>query len=590
MTAFSGRLHIRCLILLCLAPLGPWGEARAQTAAAPEARSGWQATARATATRTMISAANPIAVDAGLGILRAGGNAIDAAVTVQLVLNLVEPQSSGIGGGAVALLWDAGTNKLRSFDGRETAPAAARPDRFLRDGQPIPFREAVLSGKSIGVPGTLRLLETLHREKGRLPWRDVIAPAAKLAEDGFPVSPRLHALLSLAAPDSFQPAARAYFYDRIGSPRPAGYLLRNPAFAATLRQIAETGAEAFYKGDIAARIVAAAAQVPGAPGDLTPADLASYRAVERSPVCSPYRGFSICGMGPPSSGGIAIAQVLGLLAPFDLGDTPAAAMHPRALHLIAEAQKLAYADRDHYVADSDFVPPPPGLLDADYLAERRRLIDTGQAMPRPQPGHPKRVGGRTLGTDETQEIAGTSHFSIVDAERNVLAFTTTIEAGFGSRVWAAGFLLNNEMTDFSSRPVDLAGAPVANAIAPGKRPRSSMSPTIVFDAAGKPWAALGSVGGQRIPLYVTKALIALIDWKLDAQEAAALPNFGSRGSAFEIEADQPGSIWPALVLKGKGHRISGDVLTSGTHIIVLRGDGVIEGGADPRREGVARGD
>lgn len=590
MTAFRGSPIICCLILLCLVPMGLAEAARAQTPSAPEARSGWQATPRATAQRTMIAAANPIAVDAGLDILRAGGNAIDAAVTVQLVLNLVEPQSSGIGGGALALLWDARTGTLHSFDGRETAPSAARPDRFLRDGHPIPFREAVLSGKSIGVPGTLRLLETLHRQKGRLPWRDVVAPALRLAETGFPVSRRLHALLSLARAESFQPEARAYFYDRLGSPRPEGFLLRNPAFAATLRQIAVDGADAFYRGEIAARIVAASAAVPGAPGDVTLDDLANYRVAERAPVCSPYRGLRVCGMGPPSSGGVAIAQVLGLLEPFDLGATPAAAMAPRALHLVAEAQKLAYADRDHYIADSDFVPLPPGLLEAGYLTERRSLIDGGKAMPRPQPGHPKRVGGRVLGADETQELAGTSHFSIVDAERNVLAFTTTIEAGFGSRVWAAGFLLNNEMTDFSSRPVDASGTAIANAIAPGKRPRSSMAPTIVFDAAGKPWATLGSVGGQRIPLYVTKALIALIDWKLDAQQAAALPNFGSRGGAFEIEADRPGTIWPALVLKGKGHRVAAAVMTSGTHIIVLRGDGVLEGGADPRREGTARGD
>lgn len=589
MTTFRGRSLAICLllsgqILLAAAPL------HAQSPAAPEGRSAWHAGTRTTATRLMIAAANPHAVEAGLAVLRAGGTAIDAAVTVQLVLNLVEPQSSGIGGGAFALYWDAAAAKLRSFDGRETAPAAARPDRFLRDGRPIPFGEAVLSGMSIGVPGTLRLLEALHREKGRLPWRDVIAPALRLAEAGFPVSQRLHALLTQLPADSFQPAARAYFYDRLGSPRPEGYLLRNPAFAATLRRISDEGAAAFYTGSIAAEIVAAVAQVPRVPGDLTAQDLAGYRIAERDPVCHPYRGLRICGMGPPSGGGITVAHVLGLLEPFDLGTTKAQAMAPRALHLIAEAQKLAYADRDRYLADSDFTAVPPGLLESSYLAERRRLIDPGRVMPRPQPGHPKRMGSLPLGADDTHEIAGTSHFSIVDAEGNVLSFTSTIEAGFGSRVWAAGFLLNNEMTDFSARPVDAAGLPIANAIAPGKRPRSSMAPTIVFDGAGKPWATLGSVGGARIPLYVTKALIALIDWKLDAQQAAALTNFGSRGSTFEIEADRPGSIWPALVLKGKGHRIGADVMTSGTHIIVLRGGGVLEGGADPRREGVARGD
>ena len=590
MIAVPSRPRRVWLTALVLAVVGGWPSAQAQTPSAPEGRSGWHAAAVGRASRMMISAANPLAVDAGLDILRRGGNAIDAAVTVQLVLNLVEPQSSGLGGGALALYWDAGAAKLESFDGREMAPAAARPDQFLRDGVPIPFRAAVLSGKSIGVPGTLHLLETLHRRKGRLPWRDVIAPAQHLAEVGFPISARLHALLAQTSADTFQPAARAYFYDRLGSPRPQGYVLRNPEFAATLAKIANAGADAFYTGDIAARIVAAAAAVPGAAGEMSREDLARYRTAERAPLCSTYRGFKVCGMGPPSSGGIAIAQVLSLIEPFDLGAAPADALRPGALHLIAEAEKLAYADRDRYVADSDFVALPPGLTDADYLNERRTMIDAGKVMQRPQPGHPRRVGARPMGVDETHEIAGTSHFSIVDAERNVLAFTTTIEAGFGSRVWAAGFLLNNEMTDFSARPVDGTGTPIANAIAPGKRPRSSMSPTIVFDAQGKPWATLGSVGGQRIPLYVTKALIALIDWKLDAQQAAALLNFGSRGGAFEIENDQPRALWPALVLKGKGPRIAADALTSGTHIIVLRGDDGLEGGADPRREGIARGD
>lgn len=452
------------------------------------------------------------------------------------------------------------------------------------------FKEAVLSGMSAGTPGTLRLLEHLHRSKGRLAWPDLIEPAIQLAERGFAVSQRLHTLLSETPAASFRPAARDYFYDRLGSARPQGFVLRNPEFAATLRLIAAGGADAFYSGEIAQRIVTAVRSVNDAPGDLSLDDLARYSVVEREAVCSPYRTFRICGMGPPSSGGITIAQTLGILEGFEVGQTPAQAMRSHALHLVAEAEKLAYADRDRYLADSDFVPLPTGLLDPLYLAERRALIASGKAMPRVTAGQPKRVGASVYGIDATVEVAGTSHFSIVDAERNVLSFTTTIEAGFGSRIWAAGFLMNNEMTDFSARPVDDAGRAVANAIAPGKRPRSSMAPTIVFDAQGQPWAALGSVGGSRIPLYVTKALVALIDWKLDAQQAAALVNFGSRGTAFEIEVDQPQSLWPALVLRGKGHRVVADFLTSGTHIIVLRPDGTLEGGADPRREGVARGD
>ncbi len=580
-----GLAALCLLACICAAP-----SALAQLRPAPEAASGWTDSGLGRANTFMISAANPLAVDAGLAILRAGGNAIDAAVTVQLVLNLVEPQSSGIGGGALALWWDAKSQTLKSFDGRETAPAAARPDRFFVEGKPMPFRDAVLSGLSVGVPGTLRLLEALHRANGRLPWQDVVEPAARLAEDGFRVSQRLHALLAGTRAETFAPAARAYFYDRLGSPRPEGFLLRNPEFAATLRSVARDGADAFYKGSIARAMVDAVGVAPARPGDLTLDDLARYAIAERSPVCVPYRGNRVCGMGPPSSGGIAIAQVLGLLEPFDLGATPAAAARTPALHLIAEAEKLAYADRDHFVADPDVVPLPSGLLDAAYLGQRRALIDPRRAMPRPPHGTPQPLGLSPLGTDTTQEMAGTSHISIVDAERNVLAFTTTIEAGFGSRLWAAGFLLNNEMTDFSLRPVDQKGQPVANAIAPGKRPRSSMSPTIVFDDKGEPWATLGSVGGPRIPLYVTKALIALIDWKLDAQQAASLVNFGSRGGAFELESDHPRAIWQALALKSMGHAVRAEPHTSGTHIIVLKPNGTLEGGADPRREGVARGD
>jgi gamma-glutamyltranspeptidase/glutathione hydrolase len=325
-------------------------------------------------------------------------------------------------------------------------------------------------------------------------------------------------------------------------------------------------------------------------GDITAADLAGYSAKAREPVCVGYRRYRVCSMGPPSSGGLAVAQVLKLIEPFDLGKGPAGAMSARALHLIAEAEKLAFADRDAFIGDPDFVPAPMGLLNAGYLDARRALINPTAAMGRPSPGAPPQTASRSYGDDETIEAPGTSHFSIVDGGGNVLSMTTTIEAGFGSRLWAAGFLLNNELTDFAFRPVDGKGRPLANAVAPGKRPRSSMAPTIVFDEQGKPWAALGSVGGPRIILYVVKALVALIDWQLDAQAATALMNFGSRGGAFEIEIDQPSAIWHALKVKPYGHRVSADLLNSGTHAIVIRKDGMLEGGADPRREGVARGD
>jgi gamma-glutamyltranspeptidase / glutathione hydrolase len=551
---------------------------------------GWAPAAAVTAKSHMISAANPLAVEAGLQMLRAGGSAADAAIAVQLVLNLVEPQSSGIGGGAFVLHWDAAGKILKSYDGRETAPAAAKPDRFLVNNRPMKVGDAIFGGASVGVPGTLRLLESLHQAHGRLPWAQLFAPAIRLAEEGFRVSSRLHWLLRWYGADSFAPRPRRYFFDQTGSARPAGYLLRNPEFAATLRAIAERGARALYEGPLAQAIVESVATAPNHQGDITLADLAGYKVKEREPLCFTYRGNRICSMGPPSSGGIAVAQALKLVEAFDLGQGPADALNTRAMHLIAEAEKLAFADRDHYIGDPDFARVPVGLLDAGYLAARRTLIDPEAAMGRPSPGTPPQLSGLTPGADETVEMEGTSHISIVDGSGNVLAMTTTIEAGFGSRLWAAGFLLNNEMTDFAFRPHDSGGRPLANAVGPGKRPRSSMAPTIVFDEQGRPWAVLGSPGGSRIILYVVKTLVALIDWKMDAQQAASLMNFGSRGGAFEIEIDQRAALWHALKMKPYGHTISADLLNSGTHVIAVRKDGRLEGGADPRREGVARGD
>ena len=559
-------------------------------AAAPEPGTVRLAVQIGTAKSFMTSAANAVAVDAGLDVLRAGGNAADAAVAVQLVLNLVEPQSSGLGGGAFILHWDAASRNLQSYDGRETAPAAASPDRFLVDGRPRKFDDAVFGGLSVGVPGALRALEALHRRHGHLPWARLFAPAIKLATDGFRVSPRLHLLLRWQGADGFSAAARAHFFDATGNAWPVGYLLKNPQFAASLRSIAEGGADAFYQGAIAEAIAAAVRSAPNHQGDLSVADLAGYSAKLRAPICVDYRRYKVCGMGPPSSGGLAVAQVLKLIEPFDLGKGPGAAMNARALHRIAEAEKLAFADRDAFVGDPDFVPAPGDLLNAGYLDARRGLIDPAAAMARPTPGVPPHTATRSFGDDATVEVPGTSHFCIVDGDGNMLSMTTTIESAFGSRLWAAGFLLNNELTDFAFRPVDAKGRPLANAVAPGKRPRSSMAPTIVFDEAGRPWAALGSPGGSRIILYVVKALVALIDWQLDAQAAAALMNFGSRGGPFEIEIDQPSAIWHALKVKPYGHRVSAELLTSGTHAIVVRQDGMLEGGADPRREGVARGD
>jgi gamma-glutamyltranspeptidase/glutathione hydrolase len=539
----------------------------------------------------MVAAANPFAVEAGVQMLRSGGSAADAAIAVQLVLNLVEPQSSGIGGGLFALYWDAAGKQLKSYDGRETAPSAAKPDRFMVNDRPMKLSEAIYGGASVGVPGALRALEALHKRHGKLPWAALFAPAIALADTGFRVSPRLHLLLRWYGAEAFPSQSRRYFFDQTGSARPAGYMLKNPELAATLRAIAERGPLAFYEGAIAQAIVDTVKTAPNHQGDITLRDLAGYGAKEREPLCFSYRSNRICSMGPPSSGGIAVAQVMKLIEPFDLGQTRADALNTRAMHLIAEAEKLAFADRDYYIGDPDFVQVPVGLLDGGYLTGRRALIDPLAAMaPRPAPGTPPQLGNLVPGADETVEQAGTSHISVADGAGNLLSMTTTIESGFGSRLWVKGFLLNNQMTDFAFRPQDKAGRPLANAVGPGKRPRSSMAPTIMFNEQGRPWAVLGSPGGSHIILYVVKTLVALIDWKLDAQEAASLMNFGSRGSAFEMEIDQPRALWHALKMKPFGHQISVNLLNSGTHVIVLRKDGRLEGGADPRREGMARGD
>src|SRR5262245_43093129 len=394
--------------------------------AAPEGATGWYGQGVVTAKRQMVVTANPYATEAGLEVLRQGGSAADAAVAVQLVLNLVEPQSSGLGGGAFLLHWDAEQQRLQALDGRETAPAAADPGQFLQAGRPRPFEEAVFGGLSVGVPGTLRVLERVHKEHGRLPWADVLSPAIRLASDGFRVSSRLHLLLGWYGAANFAPSARHYFFDATDSARPAGYLLKNPQLATTLKAIAEGGAPAFYGGPVAEAIVAAVKGAPNHQGSMTLADLAGYRALERDPVCVTYRTYRVCGMPPPSSGGLAIAQILKLIEPFEVGKGPVDAMNAAALHRIAEAEKLAFADRDHYIADPAFVSPPLGLLDAAYLEDRRGLINAQTAMPRPRPGTPQKQSWRGLGEDATVEAVGTSHFTIVDQAGNVVAMTSTI--------------------------------------------------------------------------------------------------------------------------------------------------------------------
>lgn len=580
--------HASCRIGLgLLLALGPTTLIRAQTLApAPEAATGRIAKAMGTAQRFMVAAANPLAANAGREILRAGGSAADAAVAIQLVLNLVEPQSSGIGGGAFLLHWDEAGQRLTTLDGRETAPGAAKPDRFLGpDGKPMRFIDAVVGGRSVGVPGTLKLLEEAHRRWGKLPWAEVIEPAIQLAEQGFAISPRLHGLLSGEANLARDPRATAYFYGPDGKAKPVGTMLRNPAFAAALRSIAQKGTEAFYSGEIAQDIVATVAGHPTNPGDITLQDIASYKVEEREPVCGAYRVWRICGMGPPSSGAIAVQQILGILESRDLARLGPGA---EAAHWFSEAGRLAFADRNLYVADPAFIGVPTGgLIDREYIGSRAGLVSPDRSMGRAKAGEPPNRRAQLLAPSEGVEN-GTSHISIVDTGGNAIAMTTTIEDGFGSRLMTAGgFLLNNELTDFSFLPEE-DGKPVANRVEPGKRPRSSMAPTLVFDAFGRLYAVVGSPGGSQIIGFVARTLVALLDWKMDPQAAADFGNFGSRNGPTELEKGTEAEAWKAA-LEAKGHEVRVIEMTSGIQAIVKTPEGYV-GGADGRREGVAIGD
>jgi len=564
-------------------------------AAAPERATGYAVKPGWSARRFMVAAANPLAVDAGYRILKAGGTAVDAAIAVQMVLGLVEPQSSGLGGGAFMLYYDG--SRVQAYDGRETAPSGATERLFESpDGKPMRFFDAVVGGRSVGVPGVLRMLALAHRQYGRLPWAALFAPAIRLAGDGFVVSPRLAGELRDEPYLKNDPAARAYFYDANGVPHPAGYLLKNPQLAETLRRIAAGGPDVFYTGRIARDIVAKVRSHPTNPGSLSLADMAHYAARVRVPVCTDYRAWKVCGMPPPSSGGIAVAQMLGILETRDMR-----ALAPRdgrldvqAVHLFSEAGRLAYADRDRYVADTDFVPLPGGsfapLLDKRYLARRAALIGE-HSMGHAAPGDPFDQAV-AWGDDASPELPSTSQISIVDRWGHALAMTTTIENAFGAREMVDGFLLNNELTDFSFVARDAHG-PVANRVQSGKRPRSSMAPTLVFDRrTGGLVLAIGSPGGPSIINYVAKVLVGTLDWGLSVQQAIDLPNFGSRNGPTELER---GRVSGALVrgLAAKGHLVELSAQTSGLQgVMRTRVDGrwVLSGGADPRREGVAEGD
>ncbi len=561
--------------------------AAAQERPEPEPPGGGGAKAAVVAERQMVVAAHPRAAEAGLAMLRAGGSAVDAAIAAQMVLTLVEPQSSGIGGGAFMIRHDAATGRLVAYDGRETAPAAARPDLFLDDaGTPMAFFDAVVGGRSVGVPGLLRMLELAHRDAGRLPWATLFEPAIRLAERGFPVSPRLAALIAGDPYLRRHPETARYFHTPDGAPLPVGFVRDNPALADTLRRIASGGADAFYTGEIARDIVAAVRSAPGNPGLLSPADLAGYAAKRREPVCGGYRGWRLCGPPPPSSGPLAVLQILGVLERFDL-----AAEAPwtlRAAHLFAEAGRLAFADRAAFVADPDFVDvPAAALLDPAYLARRSQRINPARSMGKAEPGRPLARRTWRATPEDSDRPPSTSHLVVVDAAGDVVAMTSSIENAFGSRLMVRGFLLNNQLTDFAFRP-EADGVAVANRVEPGKRPRSAMAPMIGFGPDGRPALAVGSPGGSRIIPYVAKVLVAVIDWGLDVQAAVALPNIANRNGPTDLEA---GTAAAALApgLEALGHRVTLRSMTSGLHAIRIL-PGRLVGGADPRREGVAVGD
>lgn len=534
----------------------------------------------------MVAAAHPLAVEAGAKVLEAGGSAADAMVAVQTVLGLVEPQSSGLGGGSLLVWYDAKTGELTTLDARETAPMEATPTLFQNDkGEPLEFMEAVVGGRSVGTPGTPALLEAAHRRWGKSNWATLFEDGIKLAEEGFTVSPRLAKLVAGEGDAlAVYPATADYFFPS-GTAVAAGSVLKNPGYANTLRRLAAEGSDAFYSGEIASDIVNTVRTAEGNPGKLSMRDMAAYVVKERPAVCAEYRDHDVCGMGPPSSGGLTVGQILGILGGYDLASL--GADNPESWRLIADASRLAFADRDRYMADSDYVPlPTEGLLAPEYLAERGKLLAGDDSLPEVTAGSPGWSHAMNWGQDNALELPSTTHISIVDADGNALSMTTTIENGFGSRLFTNGFLLNNELTDFSFTTHDDAGYAIANRLEPGKRPRSSMAPSIVMKD-DKPVLVIGSPGGSRIIGYVAKSIIAYLDWGMDVQQAVASPNIINRFGPLDIEEGTKATEL-TQAMKDLGYEAEEVELNSGVQGIAITPDG-LSGGADPRREGIALG-
>lgn len=564
------RLLLPLTLLLAACAANPPAQAPAGAPVAPAAG--------------MVSAADPRASEAGVEVLRAGGSATDAALAVMLALTVVEPQSSGIGGGGFMLHHDAQTNRISSYDGRETAPMAAGPQLFLGpDSQPLPFRQAVPGGRSVGVPGNIRLMQLAHERHGRLAWAQLFAPAIRLARDGFVISPRMHRMLSApGALAGLSPAGRALFFAADGQPKPVGTRVVNPELAALLEQLAARGADHYYTGPHAQAVVNTVRTAPQNPGQMTAGDLAAYDAKERPALCGTYRGYRICGMGPPSSGGTTVYAILKQLERFDL--EALGPDNPVSWHLMAESMRLAYADRDAYVADPDFVPVPvAGLMSERYLADRSRLISPTSRMDRVTAGTPP--GAPRVRSGTAAEVPSTSHFVTMDRAGNVVSYTSTIEGPWGSGLTVAGYYLNNELTDFSFVP-ERGGALVANRVEGGKRPRSSMSPTIVYDPQGRVRLAVGAAGGTTIIAQVAKAIIGVIDWNLSAQEAIALPQIVALPERFTAEAHP--RLEPLLpALRALGHPVATGPSSFKANAVEWV-NGRVQGAADPRSEGAVR--